>query len=179
LAKAISAGTLDKISQRKTLTDEEKTALKPKVDEFSKTISKSLQDIIMKNFDIRNASNESLQKNYEKIFTLAELQKLNTFFKSANGKRFVRRFKEMTNDKLEGKESKITDADMKMFEQISKVISLKTFSKFTDILIPDAMEDIQLFVKNWSETAKDSLDKDLENQNLKAQIEQFIAENSK
>lgn len=179
MEKNISNGIIEKISKNKSLSDEQKTALKPKVDEFSKGVAKNIQDIIIKDFDIRTASNNSMQNNYEKLFTLAELKKLNSLFKTATGKRLVKRFTEMTNDYMNGNKPKITNADLKMFEQMSKFITTNLFKKFTGVFIKNTMADINVYIKTWVDKSRENLDKNLDELKLKEQVEQFIAENSK
>jgi hypothetical protein len=159
-------------------TDEKKSELKAKIPAFSNRMMEITKNIINTGFDVRNWATKSLEKNYQKQFTVAELQKLNKFFASDDGKSFVAAFNRITSAGLKGeKEPTFTAEEEKKLEDSAKVVGKQTFDKFFDVVIKNAMDDIDKSMKFWGDNMMKKIDKEGTSGSIKKEIDRFVAEN--
>lgn len=176
MEKEFNESLLKKLEVSK-LTAEEKEIVKPRILEFTQKISQMMKDLILKDFNIRSQTNKSLQKHYIKLFTLAELQKLNKFFKTTDGQQFVKTFNELVTGEMKGKTGANANEDEKEFERLAKSLDRKLLGKFTDSLIEKVMEDIDNYVDEWSAQVGKNMEKETQSGAIKKEIEKFIDEN--
>jgi hypothetical protein len=169
--------SLFKKLEKSTLTPEEKEAFKPQITEFTSKISQMMKTLIMKDFNIRTQTNKSLEKNYVTLFTIAELQKLNKFFKTSDGQQFVKTFNEMVTGEMKGKTGNANGDDEKEFEKLAKGLGEKLIVKFTDSLIPKVMDDINKYVEVWAAQIPKKMEKEMTNGSMKKEMDKFMSQN--
>lgn len=176
LEKELSESLLTKL-EKSNLTTEEKDILKPRITDFTRKISQMMKDVVMKDFNIKTESNKLLEKQYLKIFTLAELQKLNKFFKTPNGQNFVKMFNRLVTGELQSNKTVDSAEEEKNFEAIAKSLDAKIFVKFTDSLVKNTMDDIVKYVEVWANQIPKNMEKEMTNGTIKKEMDKFMAEN--
>lgn len=175
LENELTESLLKKLDVSK-LTAEEKEIIKPRILDFTSKISQMMKNLIMKDFKVKEQTNKSLQKHYIKLFTLAELQKLNKFFKTSEGQQFVERFNQLVTGEMKGNPGKSKAEDEEEFERLAKKLGEKLFVKFTDSLIEKVMIDIDKYVEDWSVQVGKNMDQATQNGAIKKEMDKFLAE---
>jgi hypothetical protein len=176
MEKEFSESLLKKLDASK-LTAEEKESVKPRILEFSSRISQMMKDLILKDFKVKDQTYKSLQNHYSTIFTLAELQKLNKFFKTSDGKQFVQVFNQLVTGEMNGKTGNTKVDEEKEFERLTKSLGNKLLAKFTDSLVDKVMLDIDKYIDEWSVRVGKDIEKATQSGAIKKEMDKFLAEN--
>jgi hypothetical protein len=179
LEKDLTESLLAKMNQADNLNEAEKEILKPRITDFSAKISQLVKKAMMKDFNLKSTASNSLQKNYLKIFTLAELQKLNKFFLTKNGQTFVKSFNQLVTGQVQNTGSGMSPNEEKEFEAIAKSLGEKLLTKLTDLLIKETMDDIGRYIENWGNQLADNIEKEATSGEIKKEMDKFLAENFK
>jgi hypothetical protein len=169
---------LTKALETSNWSDEKKSEIRAKIPAFVDRMMELSKNLINKDFNVRDWTKKSLEKNCQKQFTLAELQKLNKFFASADGKAFVSAFSRITSSGIKGdtKES-FTEEEGKYFEQITTIAGESVMNKFFDIVVKNVMDDITKSIEIWGDNMLKTLEKDSKTGSLKKEVDKFVAEN--
>jgi hypothetical protein len=176
LEKTLSDTFLQKL-EKSALTAEEKELIKERIAAFTQKVSLILKDLMTKDFNIGAEANKLLEKNYQKIFTLAELRRLDKFFKTSDGQFFVTKFNQLVTGKLNGTDNGITDLDEQELERTGNLLGERLLVKFTGLLIEKAMDDISKYIDNWSNKMTKNIEKEMLNGAIKKEMDKFLAEN--
>lgn len=171
-------GKLTEQLEQSNLTEEKKSEIKLKIPDFAKSLSQKTLGIMERDFNVKSWATKSLEKQYSMQFTLVELRRLNTFFKTKNGKAFIKAFNEKVSDGINGKESEIGADGEELFMKFATAVKMPTFEKFTDKLITNVMDDITASIDNWGKKMLLNIQKETDG-NLKNEIETFILESVK
>jgi hypothetical protein len=150
--------------------------MKPQIDEFAEKLKVRMQTAMNKGFNVSDWTKKSLEKRYLENFTLVELQKLNKFFSTEKGNRFVKFF----NDKVsagirEDLPKEATPEDEEAIVGFALNVNEKTADKFTDILIKNVMDDITNSIDVWGKNLKKELESSKLKGELKKEFEEFVA----
>jgi hypothetical protein len=159
-------------------SDEKKSEVKAKIPAFIDRMLGLSRDLMSKDFNVKNWTSKSLEKNCQNNFTVAELQKLNKFFITADGKDFVSAFNRVTSAGINGGEKESFSADEeKRFEKIVAVVGERTMNKFFDIVVKNVMDDIVKSVEVWGRNMLKALEKEVKTGVIKKELEKFVADN--
>ncbi len=164
--------------EQSNLTAEKKSEIKLKIPVFAQSLSQKTLGFIERDFKVRSWAKKSLEKQYSKQFVLVELKRLNTYFKTENGKLFIKVFNEKVSNGINGKDSETKSDDEELFLKFATAVKMSTFDKFTDGLIKNVMEDITVSIDNWGKQMMINLQKETAG-NIKNEIETFILESVK
>jgi hypothetical protein len=168
---------LTKSIEASTLSDERKAEVKAKVPAFVERTMELSKTLLSKGFDARTWTAKSLEKNCQKQFTIVDLQKLNKFFGSADGKDFVILFNTNTVNKINGTEAKPNPDEERLFGQFATIVGRTAGDKFFDIIIKNVMDDITKSVEIWGTGMLKNLETEVKTGLLKKEIDKFFAEN--
>jgi hypothetical protein len=169
---------LEKSVNSSKWSDEKKAELKAKLPAFANRILAITKDILSTDFDVRSWATKSFEKNYQKQFTALELQKLNKFFGSDDGKSFISAFNRITSAGIKGeKEPAFTSEEEKKLEDSAKVVGKKTLDKFLDVILKNVMDDINKSLEIWGDNLMKRVEKEGTSGSIKKEIDKFVAEN--
>jgi hypothetical protein len=169
---------LTKSIESSTLSDERKSEVKAKIPAFVERITELSRTLLSKGFDVRSWTAKSLEKNCQQQFTVVQLQKLNKFFGSADGKSSVTAFGRVTASGIRGGEKdSFTVEEAKILEQFPVIVGESVMNKFFDIVVKNVMDDITKSVEIWGGNMLKNLEAEAETGLLKKEINKFIAEN--
>lgn len=162
--------------EKSELSEQQRTGIKAQLPEFSEKMILKLTNLWCQGFNPRVWVNKSLQKNYSRVFTLNELQKLNLFFKKETGKNFVNTFNRTVSTRLRGENADAVSAENEaLFFELAKAIGLNTFTKFTDILVKNTMDEVIKSADVWSQEALKNMEKPDTKEEFQREINDFIA----
>jgi hypothetical protein len=171
----IIAGVTEQVNAS-NLSDQRKSEMKPQIDEFAEKLKVKMQTAMNKGFNVRDWTKKSLEKRYLQNFTLVELQKLNKFFSTEKGKRFVKFFNEKVSAGIrEDLPKEATTEDEEAIVGFALNVNEKTADKFTDILIMNVMDDITNSIDVWGKNLKKELESSKLKGELKKEFEEFVA----
>jgi hypothetical protein len=171
---------LTKSVEESDMSSEKKEAVKSKLPAFSESFVGLTKSVMLKGYDVKLWTKKSLEKNYSTGFTLVELQKLNRFLSSQDGKAFKSLFKKQTLDKINNGEEK-TDGDDEteamVYGKVEKYLGTSLSEKFLSGVVTKAMDDITKSIEIWGDSMLKTLEKETTTGILKQEIDKFIAEN--
>ncbi len=179
----IAKGLVDNLTKTVEESDmpiEKKDSIKSKLPDFSERFVKLTKSVMLKGYDVKLWTKKSLEKNYSTGFTLAELQKLNRFLSSQDGKAFKTLFKKQTLDKINsGEEKNVGDdeAEAMVYVKVEKYLGAALSEKFLSGVVTKAMDDITKSIDVWGDSMLKTLEKETTTGILKREIDKFIAEN--
>lgn len=169
---------LTKSLEASNWSDEKKEAVKLKIPAFVERLLKISKNLLSKDFNVRNWAIKSLEKNCHKQFTIAQLQKLNKYFSSSDGKAFVLAFKRITASEITGgQKDSFTTEEKERFEQMPTVTGEAAMTKFFDVVVINVMNDMNDSITVWGKTMLKNMESEFKDGLLKIEADKFIAEN--
>ncbi|MCD9185546.1 MAG: hypothetical protein LUM44_03880 [Pyrinomonadaceae bacterium] len=174
----ISATLNAKIDETADISAARKAAIKAKVPNLVDKMAVRVETLIMQGLDMEQWIKETLAENYVKDLTVAELEKVNTFFKGSSGTVFFELVKEEAAAELEKRPSK-SSSMLKNNDavEIYKFMKTPPGEKFMAIFTKDADNFLNKKIMVWGEDMLKNLEQDIESGELNKLLVDFVAEN--
>lgn len=174
----ISATLNSKIDESADLSAAKKAEIKAKVPNLVDKMAVRVEVLVTQGLDMEQWIKETLAENYVKDLTLAEIEKINAFFKSSSGKMFFELVKEEASAEFEKRPSK-SSAMLKEKDAVEIYKFMKTPSgeKFMAVFTKDSDNFLNKKINAWGEDMLKNLEQDIENGELNKLLVDFIAEN--
>ncbi len=178
MEEEIGADIERRINASDKLSAEKKAEIKAKIPALTRDISNYVNVLIGKNFKIKAWVKESAAKRFTKNFTVAELQKLNNFFQSPNGKNTLLAMNQALIYGIRGEkdETNLVDAE-KFAKYAEKLLMTKTGEKFFNTLNKEVLNDVSLELDKFGDRFLDELNESLEKKELNQIFAKFVADN--
>jgi hypothetical protein len=148
----------EKIESEKKFSAEQKTKLKAQLPEFSQKLSDKFFAQMQNSFKIEQWIKDSMTQEYSK-FTVAELNKLVTFFKTPGGKSFINLMKESSENGINGIEAE-PNIDTRYAIQVEKFLKSPLGEKFYDSFTKKVTDSVQAKCSNWTNTFMNDMNKE-------------------
>lgn len=167
-----------KIDATDKLSAEKKAEIKAKIPALTKEMSNYVNHLIGKNFKIKSWVKESATKHFSKSFTVAELQKLNAFFQSPNGRNTLLAMNKALSMgiKSEKDETNLVDAE-KFAKYAEKLLMTKTGEKFFKTLSKNILDDVSGEIEKSGDRFLAELNESLNEKELNQILLKFVADN--
>lgn len=173
LTKELTASLNSKIDADANLSAQTKAEAKAKVPELVGKISHLTKTLLAKNFEITTWVNQSFNKHYSTKFTVSELQKLNAYFKSSNGKETVKLFNKMIVGGIKNKDQDVEPSDAEA-EQMGNFLKAPHGNKFFNVLMDGVFKDVSDKTDVWSKQALNNLKQQMTAGEMKRLIDEFL-----
>lgn len=174
----ISATLNSKIDESADLSAAKKAEIKAKVPNLVDKMAVRVEVLVMQDLDMEQWIKETLTENYVKDLTLAEMQKINAFFKSSSGTIFFELVKEEASAEFEKRPSKSSEMlKVKDALEIYKFMKTPSGERFMAVFTKDADSFLNKKINAWGEDILKNLEQDIENGELNKLLVDFIAEN--
>lgn len=174
----ISSTLNAKVDESADLSAAKKAEIKAKVPNLVDKMAVRVEVLVMQGLDMEQWLKEALAENYTKDLTLADLKKINAFFKSSSGTVFFELVKEEASAELEKRPSKSsTMLKNKDAAEIYKFMKTPSGEKFMTVFTKDTDNFLNEKINAWGESMLKDLEKDIESGELNKLLVDFIAEN--
>jgi t-SNARE complex subunit (syntaxin) len=176
LAKDLAEKLNSTIDSETVLSEQKKTDLKAKIPEFSQHLAQVAKELIAKKFFIKSWISESFQNHYSKGFTTVELQKLNAYFETQNGKETVKLFNQLIGGISTGKTA---EPDSKTADQMGEFLKTPIGEKFFKLILEKVLDDIVKKIDAWGKQVLQDINESMTSGEIKRLMTEFIEQNAK
>lgn len=177
IKKELGDLVLEKI-EGSNLTAEKKDSAKAAIPAFTDQIGEKFKELLNENLTMNDWIKESMAVNYNKQFTVAELKKLVTFFKSSSGSDFLILVKEFASAEMEKRAPQTDGLVGKASEaKITAFLNTPTGKKFLDKFTEDNDKILEKRIDEWGEMMLKKVEQDMESGEMNKILMDFISEN--
>ena len=174
----ISATLNAKVDESADLSAAKKTEIKSKVPNLVDKMAVRVEVLVMQGLDMEQWIKETLAENYVKDLTLAEMEKINAFFKSSSGAVFFELVREEASAEFEKRPSKSSSMlKEKDALEIHKFMQTPSGTKFMAVFTKNADTFLNEKINMWGEGMIKKLEQDIESGELNKLLVDFITEN--
>lgn len=176
LEKDLTEMITSKVDTDENLSAQRKAEVKAKIPELTQNLAGLAKELIGQGFDVKIWIDEAFNKHYGESFTVAELQKLNTYFQTTTGKKTVKLFHGLILGGIKGDDK---EPDGATIIQMETFLKTPVGEKFFNVLLENIFKEISGKTDLWSKEVIRNIEKSMSSGEMKRLVEEFLAKNIK